>query len=81
MPSDQAGERALTGTIGTTWLVGDVSATNARFGLVSPAGAVLHSSNFACADFADIAAAIDLIWRCAAPSRCRASGRWRSPRR
>ena len=37
---------------GTTWLVGDVGATNARFGLASPDGAVLHSSIFACADFA-----------------------------
>src|SRR6266568_3812299 len=42
----------------TTWLVGDVGATNARFGLVSPDGAVLHSSNFACADFAEIGDAL-----------------------
>jgi glucokinase len=41
-----------------TWLVGDVGATNARFGLVSPDGALLHSGNFACADFAGIGAAI-----------------------
>src|SRR6266704_74712 len=46
-------------TIGTVWLVGDVGATNARFGLVSPDGAVLHSSNFACADFAEIGGALD----------------------
>src|SRR5258708_33615164 len=44
---------------GMTWLVGDVGATNARFGLVSPDGAVLHSSNFACADFAEIGLALD----------------------
>ena len=41
-----------------TWLVGDIGATNARFGLVSPDGAMLHSSTFACADFADIGEAI-----------------------
>src|SRR5579863_6130286 len=46
------------GTAGTTWLVGDVGATNARFGLVSPDGALLHSSTFACADYAEIGAAI-----------------------
>src|SRR6266436_934204 len=44
---------------GTTWLVGDVGATNARFGLVSPDGAVLHSSIFACADFPEIGLAIE----------------------
>jgi glucokinase len=43
----------------TTWLVGDVGATNARFGLVSPDGAVLHSNIYACADFAEIGDAID----------------------
>src|SRR5216684_2988613 len=43
----------------TTWLVGDVGATNARFGLVSPDGAVLHSATFACADFAEIGDALD----------------------
>jgi glucokinase len=43
----------------TTWLVGDVGATNARFGLVSPDGAVLHSVTFACADFAEIGDALD----------------------
>ena len=47
------------GPIGTTWLVGDVGATNARFGLVSPDGAVLHSSVFAVADFVEIGAAIE----------------------
>jgi glucokinase len=42
----------------TTWLVGDVGATNARFGLVSPDGVVLHSGIFPIDDFAEIAAAI-----------------------
>ena len=47
------------GAIGATWLVGDVGATNARFGLVSPDGAVLHSGNFECADFAEVGEAIE----------------------
>lgn len=41
-----------------TWLVGDVGATNARFGLVSPEGALLHSSIVPAADFPEISAAI-----------------------
>ncbi len=41
-----------------TWLVGDVGGTNARFGLVSPDGALLHSSTFAVGDFAEIGDAI-----------------------
>jgi glucokinase len=45
--------------VAATWLVGDVGGTNARFGLVAPDGAVLHSSVFAVADFAEIGAAID----------------------
>src|SRR5260370_30876230 len=45
--------------VAATWLVGDVGATNARFGLVSPDGGVLHSSVFAVADFAEIDAAIE----------------------
>src|SRR5437660_1376759 len=49
----------MSAETGTTWLVGDVGATNARFGLVSPDGAVLHSSNFACADFAETGLAIE----------------------
>jgi len=44
---------------GATWLVGDVGATNARFGLVSPDGAILHSAVFPCADFAEIGLAIE----------------------
>ena len=42
----------------TVWLVGDVGATNARFGLVSPDGAILHSTTFADSDFATIGEAI-----------------------
>jgi glucokinase len=42
----------------TVWLVGDIGATNARFGLVSPDGAILNSSTFADADFATIGEAI-----------------------
>ena len=37
-----------------TWLVGDIGGTNARFGLVSPDGAMLHSSTLASGDFAEI---------------------------
>ena len=44
--------------IGTTWLVGDIGATNARFGLVAPGGALLHSNTYACDDFATIDDAI-----------------------
>lgn len=49
---------AAGGASDTTWLVGDVGATNARFGLVSPDGGLLHSSTFACADFAEIGDAV-----------------------
>jgi glucokinase len=41
------------------WLVGDIGATNARFGLVSPAGDILDSRTFADADFATIGEAIE----------------------
>ena len=43
----------------TTWLVGDVGGTNARFGLVSPDGSLLHSRVLADADYPGIAEAID----------------------
>jgi glucokinase len=52
-------EQAQQRPDGTTWLVGDVGGTNARFGLVSPDGEILHTSSFAVADFAEIADAID----------------------
>jgi glucokinase len=42
----------------TVWLVGDIGATNARFGLVSPDGAIVHSGVFADTDFATIGEAI-----------------------
>ena len=41
-----------------TWLVGDIGGTNARFGLVSPDGTLLHSAVLADADYAGIADAI-----------------------
>lgn len=43
----------------TTWLVGDIGGTNARFGLVSPDGTLLHSRVLADADYPGIAEAID----------------------
>jgi glucokinase len=42
----------------TVWLVGDVGATNARFGLVNPDGAIVHSGVLACADFPRIGDAL-----------------------
>jgi len=42
----------------TTWLVGDIGATHARFGLVSPDGKVLHSRTFADMDYPTIEAAL-----------------------
>jgi glucokinase len=50
MPTEQTG---------ATWLVGDVGATNARFGLASPDGVILHSSIFPCDEFAEIGTAIE----------------------
>ncbi len=37
-----------------TWLVGDIGATNARFGLVSPDGKVLHWRSHACEQYPTI---------------------------
>lgn len=45
--------------VSTTWLVGDVGGTNARFGLVSRDGMLLHSRVLADADYPGIAEAID----------------------
>jgi glucokinase len=42
----------------TTWLVGDIGGTNARFGLVSPDGTLLHSRVLGDADYPGIAEAI-----------------------
>jgi glucokinase len=42
------------------WLVGDIGATNARFGLVSPDGAIRHSSSFANTDLDTIEKAISV---------------------
>ena len=46
-------------TASTTWLVGDIGGTNARFGLVSPDGELLHSRVLADADYPGIGEAID----------------------
>ena len=45
-------------TVGETWLVADIGATNARLGLVSPNGAVLYTRTLAVADHPTIADAI-----------------------
>jgi glucokinase len=47
----------------TTWLVGDVGGTNARFGLVAPDGALLHSNVLADSDYPGIAEAIEAYLR------------------
>jgi glucokinase len=39
---------------GVTWLVGDIGATNARFGLVSPGGKLLHWHSYACEHYPTI---------------------------
>ena len=46
-------------TSSTTWLVGDIGGTNARFGLVAPDGTLLHSSVLADNDYPGIAEAVD----------------------
>ena len=51
--------RARPAAGAATRLVGDVGATNARFGLVSPEGVILDSKVFSIDDFPDIGAAID----------------------
>ena len=43
----------------TTWLVGDIGGTNARFGLVSPDGTLLHSRVLADNDYPGIGEAIE----------------------
>src|SRR5215469_18028531 len=50
----------MTGSNGsTTWLVGDIGGTNARFGLVRPDGTLLHSRVLADTDYPGIAEAIE----------------------
>lgn len=44
--------------INTTWLVGDIGGTNARFGLIAPDGTLLHTGTLAGADFAEIGDAV-----------------------
>jgi glucokinase len=41
-----------------TWLVGDIGATNARFGLISPSRKVLHWHSYAVADYPTIGDAL-----------------------
>ncbi|MGH7047087.1 MAG: glucokinase [Stellaceae bacterium] len=60
---------------GETWLVGDIGATNARFGLVSPAARVLHWHSYAVADYPTIDAALTQYLDLAAKSG------WPMPRR
>ena len=43
----------------TTWLVGDVGGTNARFGLVAPDGQLLHSRVLADEDYAGLGEAME----------------------
>ncbi len=43
----------------TTWLVGDIGATHARFGLVSPSGDLLQSRTLSDEDYPTIDAALD----------------------
>jgi glucokinase len=38
----------------TTWLVGDIGATNARFGLMSPERELLHTQTYACEEYPTI---------------------------
>jgi glucokinase len=49
---------AVAATAAETWLVGDVGATNARFGLVSADGTVLHWRSHACEHYPTIDDAI-----------------------
>jgi glucokinase len=54
---ETAGQRNRT-VAGTVWLVGDIGGTNARFGLVAPGGALLHTHTYAGDDYATIDEAI-----------------------
>ena len=51
--------RGARTTDAETWLVGDIGGTNARFGLVSPDGALLHSAILAGADYPTIETAVE----------------------
>lgn len=60
MPAQPAGGSSSRSTAGAApRLVGDVGATNARFGLVSPAGEILDSRTYACDEFPEIGDAIE----------------------
>jgi glucokinase len=47
-----------SGAEAETWLVGDIGATNARFGLVSPDGRLLHWRSYACEHYPTIDSAL-----------------------
>ena len=52
------GQQSRSSATGTTWLVGDIGGTNARFGLIAPGGALLRMNTYASDDFATIDDAI-----------------------
>ena len=67
---------------GETWLVGDIGATNARFGLVSPRGKLLHWHSYACERLSDDRRRTDRnISASERACRCRARRRSPLPRR
>jgi len=61
--ASKAGIAVTRSTRRTTWLVGDIGGTNARFGLVAPDGTLLHSSILADADYPTIGGAITAYLR------------------
>jgi glucokinase len=54
-----AGRGRLMPSATVTWLVGDIGATNARFGLMSPAHELLHTQTYACELYPTIEDALD----------------------
>ena len=50
---------SFVGAEATTWLVGDIGATHARFGLVSPSGQLMHSRSLSDENYPTIDAALD----------------------
>ena len=66
---------------GMTWLVGDIGATNARFGLVAPGGTLLHWNTYACDDFATIDDAVRAYLESRGELPMPRVGAWRSPPR
>ena len=64
-----------------SWLVGDIGATHARFGLVAPDAKLLHSRTLADEDYPTIDDALAAFLAERGHWRCRGRGRSRSPRR